>query len=176
MKLDIFDEKEKKKALKTVSSLSGTNNYKCNILYVVQKTPAHRLLISGTVFVGIASISVDMTDRKLTVIGDVDPIGVVNKLRKLWHAELVSVGPDKEPEKNKDDEKSKEEKKKIEDKEKEEAEKKKKQEEQIQNLLSAYGYQNYAPYNVMPQYVVQSADDYPHSCVISWIIVSSLWM
>lgn len=35
VKLDIFDEKEKKKALKIVSSLSGTKNYKYFTLYSV---------------------------------------------------------------------------------------------------------------------------------------------
>ncbi|XP_074347973.1 heavy metal-associated isoprenylated plant protein 39-like [Apium graveolens] len=141
VKVDIFEEKEKKKALKTVSSLSG-----------------------------IASISIDMSDRKLTVIGDVDPIGVVNKLRKLWHAELLSVGPDKEPEKNKDDEKKKEEeaKKKKAAEEKEKEEKKKNQDEHVQYYLK--NYQNYPPYatpQYAPQYVVTGADDYPSSCVIS---------
>lgn len=110
-----------------------------------------------------------MRDRKLTVIGDIDPISVVNKLRKLWHAELLSVGPDKEPEKNKDDEKKKEEEeKKKAAEEKEKAEKKKNQDEQIQYFLK--NYQNYPPYvtpQYTPQYVVHGAEDYPSSCVIS---------
>lgn len=109
-----------------------------------------------------------MSDRKLTVIGDVDPIGVVNKLRKLWHAELLSVGPDKEPEKNKDDEKKKEEEKKKAAEEKEKEEKKKKQDEQMQYFLK--NYPNYPPYvtpQYAPQYVVHNAEDYPSSCVIS---------
>lgn len=44
--------------------------------------------------VGIESISIDMKDRKLTVLGNVDPIDVVNKLRKLWRAEFLSFGSD----------------------------------------------------------------------------------
>lgn len=40
-----------------------------------------------------------MKDKKLTVVGDVDPIDLVKKLKKLCHAELLSVGPAKEPEK-----------------------------------------------------------------------------
>ncbi|KAL1834779.1 hypothetical protein ACET3Z_004430 [Daucus carota] len=136
VKLDIFDEKEKKKALKIVSSLSG-----------------------------IQSISVDMKDRKLTVVGDIDPIAVVNKLRKLWHAELLTVGPDKEPEKKKDDDKKKEEDKKKEDEKKKKLDEEKKKNEQMQDLFKAY--HNYYPYMMpQPQYVVPRAEEDPNSCVI----------
>lgn len=99
-----------------------------------------------------------MKDKKLTVIGDIDPIAVVNKLRKLWHAELLTVGPDKEPEKKKEDDKKKEDEKKKKDEEK-----KKDQNEQIQDLIKAYQYYN--PY-VMPQYVVHRTEEDPNSCVI----------
>lgn len=49
---------------------------------------------------GIDSISMDMKEKKLTIIGTVDPVNVVSKLRKYWPtADLVAVGPAKEPEK-----------------------------------------------------------------------------
>lgn len=95
-----------------------------------------------------------MKDGKLTVIGDVDPIEVVSKLRKLWHAELLTVGPDKEPEKKKEEKK---------EEPKKEEEKKKDQNEQIQDLIKAY--QNYNPY-IMRQYVVHSVEENPNACVI----------
>ena len=41
----------------------------------------------------------DMKDKKMTVIGDVDPVSIVGRLRKLCHPEILSVGPAKEPEK-----------------------------------------------------------------------------
>ena len=44
----------------------------------------------------------DMKDKKLTVIGDVDPVSIVGRLRKLCHPEILSVGPAKEPEKKKE--------------------------------------------------------------------------
>ncbi|XP_056173839.1 heavy metal-associated isoprenylated plant protein 39-like [Syzygium oleosum] len=47
-------------------------------------------------FHGIGSLNMDMKDKKLTVSGDFDPVKVVNKLRKSWHTEIVSVGPAKE--------------------------------------------------------------------------------
>ncbi|KAF5766815.1 putative heavy metal-associated domain, HMA, heavy metal-associated domain superfamily [Helianthus annuus] len=90
LKLDILDEKVKQKAMTNVSSLFGVD-----------------------------SVAVDMKDKKLTVIGDVDPVSVVSKLRKICHADIISVGPAKEPEKKKEesgggDKKKEEEKKKAE--------------------------------------------------------------
>lgn len=39
-----------------------------------------------------------MKDQKLTIVGDVDPVNVVGKLKK-WHTNIVSVGPAKEEKK-----------------------------------------------------------------------------
>lgn len=40
-----------------------------------------------------------MKDKKLTLIGDIDPLHVVNKLRKWCNTEIVFVGPAKEEKK-----------------------------------------------------------------------------
>ncbi|KAF8027662.1 hypothetical protein BT93_E0541 [Corymbia citriodora subsp. variegata] len=53
-----------------------------------QKSKAMQV-ISG--FGGIESLNMDMKDKKLTVSGNFDPIKVVNKLRKSWRTEMVTV-------------------------------------------------------------------------------------
>ncbi|XP_027923795.1 heavy metal-associated isoprenylated plant protein 39-like [Vigna unguiculata] len=67
VKMDLHDDKIKRKAMKTASGLSG-----------------------------IESVSVDLKDMKLVLLGEIDPVSAVSKLRKWCHTELVSVGPAKE--------------------------------------------------------------------------------
>ncbi|KAL7003485.1 hypothetical protein U1Q18_052411 [Sarracenia purpurea var. burkii] len=133
LKLEFQDDKIKQKAMKTVSGISG-----------------------------IDSVAMDAKEKKLTVTGDIDPVNVVAKLRKVCPTVIITVGPAKEPEKKKDEPKK-------------EDDKKKDPKEDYAQLLKAYQahYQNppmvaynQHPHHLQPYYsrVVQEED--PTGCVI----------
>jgi hypothetical protein len=108
-------------------------------------------------FAGVESVEVDK-DKKMTLVGDTDPVLVVAKLRKLCHAEILSVGPAKEEKK---DEPKKDDKKKEDDK---------KDSPMIINPFVLYGtpttYYNHQmnPYN--SYYRAVSVEEEPNGCVI----------
>ncbi|CAN1237412.1 Heavy metal-associated isoprenylated plant protein 39 [Linum grandiflorum] len=95
----------------------------------------------------------DMKEKKMTVIGTVDPVNVVSKLRKHWPTtDIISVGPAKEPEK-------KEEPKKEEAPKKEEGP----PPDPVLELVKAY--RAYNP-QMTSYYYVQSMEENPNACVI----------
>ncbi|KAL2550526.1 heavy metal-associated isoprenylated plant protein 39-like [Forsythia ovata] len=137
LKLEFADEKVKQKAMRKVSGLSG-----------------------------LESIAMDPKDKKLTITGDIDPVAVVAKLRKLCPTEIVSVGPAKEPEKKKEEPK-KEEGKKDDGKKTDD---KKKDVIQMPMAFHPY-YHNQQPYYQQypppaAAYYARSSEEDPNSCVI----------
>ncbi|PON96974.1 Heavy metal-associated domain containing protein [Trema orientale] len=125
LKLDFHDERSRKKIMRTVSGHSGVD-----------------------------SISMDAKDMKLTVIGDIDPVSLVSKLRKLCSADILSVGPPKGEEKKKEEPKKQEPKK-------EEA--KKDPKDEMAELLKLY--KAYNPH-MTTHYYVRSVEEDPNACVI----------
>ncbi|KAL3738193.1 hypothetical protein ACJRO7_019686 [Eucalyptus globulus] len=117
VKVELHDDRDRRKAMRVVSS-----------------------------FEGIGSLAMDSKDNKLTVSGNIDPVKVVNKLRKSWHTEIVSVGAAKEDDGKKDEGK------------KEEG---KKNDDQVANLVKAY--QTYYPMPITYYYVLHEKTT---SCVI----------
>ncbi|CAD5196948.1 unnamed protein product [Musa acuminata subsp. malaccensis] len=73
-KLDLHDDKAKGKAMKDVCG-----------------------------FEEIDFIGMDMKEKKMTVIGSVNPLKVLIKLRKFWPADIVSLGPVKAEEAKKEE-------------------------------------------------------------------------
>ncbi|KAB2001165.1 hypothetical protein E1A91_D12G289000v1 [Gossypium mustelinum] len=124
LKLDLHNDKCRQKGMKMASGLSG-----------------------------VESVAIDK-DQKLTVIGDVDPVKAAQKLGKLCHTEIVSVGPAKEPEKKKEEPKKPPEPKKDPPKE----------------LVVQYPYPMicHPPYYPpFPDYYYKPIEEHPPACIIS---------
>lgn len=64
LKLAVEDEKTKRRAMRGIAAVEG-----------------------------IESVSVNMMERKMTVIGEADPVFIAAQLRKFVFTELLSIGP-----------------------------------------------------------------------------------
>ncbi|KAK6925807.1 hypothetical protein RJ641_007526 [Dillenia turbinata] len=60
---------------------------------------------------GVDSIAADLKEQKLTVIGGMDAVAVVKKLKKVGKVDIVSVGPAKEEKKEEKKDEKKDDKK-----------------------------------------------------------------
>uniref|UniRef100_M4ECH2 HMA domain-containing protein n=1 Tax=Brassica campestris TaxID=3711 RepID=M4ECH2_BRACM len=88
------------------------------------KTKQKAIEAAADIF-GVDSIAADMKEQKLTVIGLMDAVAVVKKLKKVGKVDLLSVGAAKEEKKEEKKEENKEEKKEENKEEKKEEEPKK---------------------------------------------------
>ncbi|WOG92474.1 hypothetical protein DCAR_0311743 [Daucus carota subsp. sativus] len=75
---------------------------------------------------GIDSISVDLKEQKITVIGEMDSVGLVKRLKKVAKVDIISVGPAKEEKKEEKKVEKKEEKKEVPKEEKKDVKKEEK--------------------------------------------------
>lgn len=97
-----------------------------------------------------------MKDKKMTLIGDIDTVSVVRKLRKLCHSDIVTVGPAKEEKKA---EPKKEEKK--------EEPKPKDPKEEMAALVKTYeAYYNQMRQPAYPYCYYRTVEEDPTGCVI----------
>lgn len=94
-----------------------------------------------TQILGIESLAVDIKESKMTVVGDVDPVAVIRKLKKHWSPQIHSVGPAKEEKKTEKDEKS-----------------------QVQ-VVEYQVWPDYRSYSY-PYYYGRTMEENPNSCVI----------
>jgi hypothetical protein len=100
----------------------------------------------------------DMKNQKLTLVGDIDPVDIVNKLRKNCQVEILSVGPAKE-EKKKEEPKDKQEEKEP------KAKKDGKKKDVVAELVKAY--EVYNPYSSINYQVgSEEREKDPYACVL----------
>ncbi|KAG5568448.1 hypothetical protein H5410_064531 [Solanum commersonii] len=126
--------------------------------------------------VGVESISIESKEKKLTITGNIDPVSLVFKLRKLCYTDILSVGPAKEPEIKKDEGNQKDERGKKEEGKKDDAKKggrdkkKKDGKDKAQAYPTPMFYHYQQPYQptvtVTAYYNYPSIEEDPNSCVI----------
>lgn len=92
VKLNILDEKEQRNAMRAVSDLKG-KSLLCSLHRYLRLNLLRVGMKSIVLRTGIHTISADLKDKKLTVIGNIDPVSVVIKLRKHYLTEIVTVDP-----------------------------------------------------------------------------------
>ncbi|XP_061997995.1 heavy metal-associated isoprenylated plant protein 39 [Rosa rugosa] len=88
-----------------------------------EKTKQKAIEAAADIF-GIDSIAADLKDQKLTVVGMMDTVAVVKKLKKVGKVDIISVGPAKEEKKEEKKDEKKDEKKEGEKKEEKKEDKK----------------------------------------------------
>ncbi|KAL8557133.1 hypothetical protein ACS0TY_004549 [Phlomoides rotata] len=91
------------------------------VLTMTDEKTKQKAIEAAADILGVDSIAVDLSSQKLTVIGEMDAVAVVKKLKKVGKVDLLSVGPAKEEKKEeKKAEEKKPEEKKAEEKKPEE--------------------------------------------------------
>lgn len=95
-----------------MESFKGSfESFRLNYFFLLFNFESNHRTSSFKMISGIESLSMDMNVKKLTIIGDIDPVAVVRKLKK-WHPNILTVGPakeEKESEKKENDGEKKEE-------------------------------------------------------------------
>ncbi|KAH9775569.1 hma domain-containing protein [Citrus sinensis] len=72
-----------------------------------EKTKQRAIEAAADIY-GVDSITADLKEQKLIIIGDMDAVAIAKKLKKIGKIEIVSVGPakaDTKEEEKKDDKK-----------------------------------------------------------------------
>ncbi|KAL6541580.1 hypothetical protein OROGR_011066 [Orobanche gracilis] len=103
------------------SLLSNGSKVVLKVLTMTDEKTKQKAIEAAADIFGVDSISVDLSNQKLTVVGIMDAVAVVKKLKKVGKVDILSVGPAKEEEKK---EEKKEEKREEENKEEKKEEKK----------------------------------------------------
>ncbi|XP_057774372.1 heavy metal-associated isoprenylated plant protein 39 isoform X1 [Salvia miltiorrhiza] len=67
------------------------------VLTMTDEKTKQKAMEAAADILGVDSIAADVKDQKVTVVGQMDVVAVVNRLKKVGKLEIMSVGPAKEP-------------------------------------------------------------------------------
>ncbi|XP_047940106.1 heavy metal-associated isoprenylated plant protein 39 [Salvia hispanica] len=121
--ISVFSALHKKGVLSLphpTSSLMAAQKVVLKVLTMTDEKTKQKAIEAAADILGVDSIAADLSSQKLTVIGEMDAVAVVKKLKKVGKVDILSVGPAKEDKKEEKKPEEKKEEKKPEEKKPEE--------------------------------------------------------
>ncbi|KAL8050904.1 hypothetical protein ABFX02_06G110000 [Erythranthe guttata] len=69
------------------------------VLTMTDEKTRQKAIEAAADVLGVDSIAADMKEQKVTVVGEMDAVAVVKKLKKVGKVDILSIGPAKEDKK-----------------------------------------------------------------------------
>ncbi|KAL7108396.1 hypothetical protein ACP275_06G109900 [Erythranthe tilingii] len=69
------------------------------VLTMTDEKTRQKAIQAAADVLGVDSIAADMKEQKVTVVGEMDAVAVVKKMKKVGKVDILSIGPAKEDKK-----------------------------------------------------------------------------